>query len=369
MPGHANTRQQLAIALNNYAITLSTQGDYLEAGRYLEEAIHTDTGNTQFQHNLVMVHLQAAQTAYQAKRFTDARTKLAEALALEPTHAQANVLLGELEYNSQHLKEAQRAWEIAIATDPTLTDVAEKLQRLKQELPVESKFERISQAYFDIRYTGDLARETGFDFRDMLLEARRQVGSDFQHWPKQKIVVLVYSAEQFRRLRQDTPEWVAGQYDGKIRVPLPGQDIDRQTVTRTLFHEYTHAIVYELAANQCPTWLNEGLAEYEGWKTQTAPWLLLRKAVMTKKVLPWSALSSQFSLTLSAEEVTLAYEQSHSVVRFLVERYGFWRIRRILKALAAHTPAEQVLATECHLSFERLETQWRKWLDDTLAQS
>lgn len=369
MPGHAHTRQQLAIALNNYAITLSNHGQYVDAKQYLEEAMRTDGTNGQFKQNLVVVHLQAAQISYQAKRFADARASLAEAFALDPTHPQANVLLGEIEYNSQHLKEAQRAWETALASDALLKDVQEKLERLKQELPVESKFERISQAYFDIRYTEDLTRETGFDLRDVLLEARRQVGADFQYWPKQKIIVLVYTADEFRRLRQDTPEWVAGQYDGKIRVPLPGQGIDLSMVTRTLSHEYTHALIYELAANQCPTWLNEGLAEYEGWKGLQPPWLMLRNAVMTKDVIPWSALSERFSLTQPAEKVSLAYEQSHSIVRYLVERYGFWRIRRILKALSVGASLEEVLAKECHLPMHRLESQWRRWLEETLAKS
>lgn len=369
MPGHAHTRQQLAIALNNHAISLSNQGQYLEAEQYLEEAMRTDGGNAQFKQNLIAIHLQEAQAAYQAKRLNDARASLTEALALDPSNAQANVLLGEIEYNSQRLKEAQRAWEAAVAGDPSLTDVAEKLARLKQELPVESKLERISQAYFDIRYTDGLARETGFDLRDMLLDARRQVGTDFQYWPKQKLVVLVYSNEEFRRVRQDMPEWVAGQYDGKIRARLPDKELDPVTARRTLVHEYTHALVFEIAGMGCPIWFNEGLAEYESLKGQIPPWLLLRKAIMTNRVTPWSDLSNQFSMTAPAEQVTLAYEQSHSIVRYLVERYGFWRIRRILKALAVDTPFEQVLAGECHLPLNRLEAQWRKWLEETLAKS
>ncbi len=369
MPGHALTRKQLAVAYNNYAVELAGQGNLSDAAQQLEEALRVDPSNAQFRTNLVMLHLQAAQEAYQVNRIQDAKAAVTRALALEPKSAPAYALLGEIEYNSQHLKEAKAAWQQALTIDPTLRTLQEKLDQLNQELPVESKFERLSQAYFDIRYTEVIERSTGFDVRDALLEARRMIGSDFAYWPTRKLVVLVYSAEQFRRLRQDTPDWVGGQYDGKIRVPLPSQDLDKDTVTRTLYHEYTHAIIHDLTATHCPTWLNEGLAEYEGWRQQKPTWPLLRQAVAARRLIPWAELSDHFSTALPAQEVALAYEQAHSIVRYLVERYGFWRIRRLLKAVAVGTPLDTTFTQELHIKPPRLEADWRAWLDETLAPS
>jgi len=267
------------------------------------------------------------------------------------------------------VKEAQAAWKRALELDPALVDIQKRLEQLNQELPVESHFGRLSQAYFDIRYTEGLERSTGFDIQETLLEARRTTGSDFAFWPKHKLVVLVYSAEQFRALRQDTPDWVAGQYDGKIRVPLPNSDLDRNAVTRILFHEYTHALVHEVANNRCPTWFNEGLAEYEAWKNEQPPLSALRQAVANGQLIPWNDLSSRFSTEASAQEVVLAYEQSYSIVRYLVERYGFWRIRRILSAVGAGAPLDDILPKEFHIKLIRLEADWRKWLEERLITS
>ena len=50
------------------------------------------------------------------------------------------------------------------------------------------------------------------------------------------------------------------------------------------------------------------------------------------------------------------------MVGYLVDRYGFWRIRRVLKTLAEGEPLEQVLAKEYHLKLDRLERNWRQWL-------
>ncbi|MBI3324430.1 MAG: tetratricopeptide repeat protein [Candidatus Omnitrophica bacterium] len=366
-PGHAQSRKQLAIAHNNYGLELADAGNLAAAVLELREAIEIDPVEPGFKTNLARLLLRTAQQAYAQEHLPDAKRAIEQALAADPREANAYALLGQIEYNSQRLKEARDAWQKAVELDPTLPNARERLAQVKQELPIESKFERLTQASFDIRYTEQLERPVGFDIRDALLRARREVGSDFQCWPKQKVVVLVYSAEQFRKLRQDTPEWVAGQYDGKIRVPLPDQQMNPDTVTGILFHEYTHALVHQLTENQCPLWFNEGLAEYERWKDRQPPWPRLRQAFAQERLLAWQQLNGQFSTALSAEDVSLAYEQSHSIVRYLVERYGFWRIRQILKAFAKQTPAETVLPAQLHAKWPKLQAEWLAWLRATLA--
>lgn len=365
-PGFAATRRQLAVAYNNYGVSLSNQGRISDAIQQLGEALRLDPGNLQVRTNLARVQLQAAQAAYQINQFQEAREILDQVLALDPKSAEAYFLIGEIAYHNQRLKEAKAAWQQAMALNPSFEPAKEQLGRLEQELPIESKFERLSQFNFDLRYTNGLDRSAGYDIRDALLDARRTIGSDFAYWPKQKTVVLVYSAQQFRQLRKEMPDWVAGQYDGKIRVPLPGVDLDRNTVTRTLRHEYTHALVHDLTHDRLPTWFNEGLAEYEGWKGSNPQWLMLRQAVNNGTVIPWGNMSAQFSTTLAAPTVLLAYEQSHNIVRYLVDRYGVWRIRRILKAVDDGAPLEEALVRECRMKLGNLERDWRKSLDDAL---
>ncbi len=368
-PERAHLRQQLAIAYNNYAISLGEQKQWASAVEQLEEAIRLDSSNDQFRHNLGRVHLNQAVQAFEAHQLQEAKTAVQQALAADSRLAQAYTLLGEIEYHSQRLKEAKAAWQRALELEPNQPEVTARLRQVSQELPVESKFERLTQAYFDLRYEEQLERPAGFDIRDALLQARREVGSDFAYWPKHKIVTLIYSAQQFRALRQETPDWVAGQFDGKIRVPLPNGQLDPATVKQILFHEYTHALIHDLAAGKCPTWLNEGLAEYEGRKHLSAPLVQLAQAVHSDHLIPWDALSDHFSASLSVAEVTLAYQQSFSLAAYLVERYGFWRIRNVLKAIAQGHPWETVLAEQFHTKLARLERDWRSWLPGFLDNS
>jgi len=166
--GDAQTRQQLAIAYNNYAVSLAEKGRSEDAIDQLEEGLRIDPTNAQLRRNLVMICLKAAQEAYQVHRIAEAKRLVNQAITASPADAEPYVLLGEIEYNAQRLKEAKAAWEKALAIQPNLPEVRTKLDQLNHELPVESNFEKLSQAYFDLRYTSALERGSGFDLQDML---------------------------------------------------------------------------------------------------------------------------------------------------------------------------------------------------------
>ncbi len=363
--GHAQTRQHLATAYNNYGVSLGEQGQWQLAVQQLEEAMHLDETNPQFALNLSRIHLNQAHEAYLHRQPQEAKRFLESAIRLEPKLAQAYALLGKIEYETQRLTEAKNAWQRAMDLDPKAPGVAEQLARVTEELPLESEFDRLSQAYFDIRYEEDIPHPSGFDIRDALLDARREVGRDFAHWPKYKIVVLVYSAQSFRTLRTELPEWVAGTYDGKIRVSLPGSELSPQVARRIVFHEYTHALVHELTQGECPHWLNEGLAEYEGNRQAPQAFERLKQTHENDSVIAWEQLDALF-MSQMRDQVELAYQQAHSVVQYLVQRYGFWRIRRILKELASGKRLEEIIPRECHVKIASLEQSWRRWLSQFL---
>ena len=368
-PGQAQTRQQLAIAYNNYGVSLSDQGEWALAAQQFQESLRLDADNQQVQRNFSQLWLKQAHEAYERRDITGAVEALRQATALNPELVDAYALLGKIEYDRQRLKEAKAAWERVLALDPGRTEVAAQLGQVTEELPVESAFERLPQSYFDLRYEEHLRRPVGFDIRDALITARRQVGSDFAYWPKYKLVVLIYSPEKFRQLREEMPEWMGGQFDGKIRVPVPSEQFDQATVRNILFHEYTHALVHDLTKGRCPTWLNEGLAEYEGRTQASQPLRLLARASEAKQLIPWAELSDHISPALGAEEVGLAYEQSYSVVASLVNRYGFWRIRKLLQAIAGGQDWQEAMAEQFRRKLPRLEADWQDGLPALLQSA
>ncbi len=365
-PGRTAVRQELATVYNNYGVALAQQGEWQTARAQVEQALSLEPDNNRFAENLANIYYNEAHEHYSHHRLPEAKASLEQGVRRHPTFAQAYVLLGQIEYESQELKAAQAAWEQALELNPSLDTIPQRLEQLRAELPIESEFERISQAYFDLRFEDALERPVGFDIRAALLEARREIGADFAYWPRYKIVVLIYSPESFRALRVKRPEWVSGEYDGKMRVRLPEGEQDIKAVKEILFHEYTHALVHDLTGGQCPRWFDEGLATYEGKRYGPKEFELLSTASAGDQLIPWDQLDQQFSFELSAEAVGLAYQQAYSIVSYLVERHGFWRIRRLLKAVSERRPMLDVLAAEFQISPARLERSWREWLPNQL---
>jgi len=371
-PRDKNLRNQLAVAHNNYAMALGNEKKWEEATSQMEEALQLDRRNASFKENLSLVYLNYAhqlhqeptrERSYQNYRHREAKKLVQKALRLNSKLALAYVLLGDIEYENQQLPKAQLAWQKAQRLDPRMTGLASRLDRVGRESKVESKMNSMADSYFTLRYDDSVERSMGVDIRRVLQKARQDVGRDFQYRPKHKIVVLLYSKETFQKVRERAPEWAAGIFDGKIRVPMPESEQDLGSVKRTVVHEYTHAVVHELSQGRVPHWFNEGLAEYqEARYSKTSKRVsALKQALDADEVLPWSQIESLFS-GRSIGQVRLGYDQSHSVVAFLAQRYGFRHMPQLLKQMAQGVSFEEALEKEFKTPAERLERAWKRWL-------
>jgi len=367
-PDDRELRYHLATAYNNHAITLAEQLRIQQALPYARSALTLFPDDQQFRANLSRLLTQQGRDDVGQGRYTQARAILQEALQLDSSNASALVALGFASYYAQQLKQARLYWRQAAVLRPDDVSLKQLLKQVDQELEVESKFTRASAYRFDIRLEPGLAQELEQPLRQWLTEARRVIGADLQYFPKQQVVVLVYRLESFRQLRQEVPEWVAGRYDGKIRLPWDTQ-VGEAGLRQTTWHEYTHAVVQGLTNGRCPMWLNEGLAQWEARKQLEIPLNHLQEALAQQppSLIPFGQLSDSFPGGNQVEQVSLAYEQSLSVVQFLIERYGWPRLRRLLKHLKDGAAVDQALQQEYRLTLAGLEAAWRKQIAKTLG--
>jgi tetratricopeptide (TPR) repeat protein len=371
-PSSSQSKQQLAVAYNNYAIELANQSAWSQAETELERAIALDMNNDQFKQNLSVIYLNHAASLRQDRRGSDrgtdavSKTLVQQALRFNPQSAEAYAILGDIAYDSQQLAHAKTAWDRAKQLDPSLSSIDERLNKLNSEQAVEKQFDLAGNAHFDLRYQDGIGYAAAYDLRTALDQARSNVGREFGYWPRHPIVVLVYSEEGFRQVRQG-PDWVGGSYDGKIRIPFPSSPAAIESLKSTLVHEYTHAITHDITQDQCPVWLNEGLAEFEESRTRKPHLQLLQAAVSKGRLIPLSSLDSAFQ-SRDANVAGLAYQQSYSLIAYLDQKYRFFRVRRILDQLAQGTSVEDALQAELRLSSEQLEQQWQRWLP-TFVQS
>jgi len=367
-PYRADNRRQLAIAYNNYAIDLSNQGSWGAAESKLEKAVALDHTNVKFKENLAMIYLNHAFVLSQHRRpprfssylHREAKQLAEKAIRHDRKLAPAYVLIGDIEYENQRLTQARAAWYKAKSLDSSRAGIDERIEKLNSEYSVERKFDRSGNTFFDLRYQEQIGRSTAFDLIKTLNMARRDVGRDLNYRPRHKIVVLVYSQEDFAKVRRG-PDWVSGIYDGKIRVPFPNTSTALATIKPTLYHEYTHAIIHDMTNDQCPVWLNEGIAEYQEAKLRPPSLTRLRIAARIDRLVPLAELNAGFK-SPDPEVAALAYQQSYSIVQFLVKKYGFYRIRRTLEQLGQGVAFEDAFKQEFRMSVAQLETRWSRWL-------
>lgn len=105
-----------------------------------------------------------------------------------------------------------------------------------------------------------------------------------------------------------------------------------------LWHEFTHVITLTMTRNRMPRWLSEGISVFEERQHNPAWGQLMslnyRDRILDGKTQPISRMSAAFLEAEDGRDTQFAYFQSYLVVEFLVERFGFEKLRILLRSLA-----------------------------------
>ena len=292
---------------------------------------------------------------YRERDFIRARETYLQALDLEPENFGALRMLGEIAYFSQHLEAASDYWNEALALKPGDPELARLLKQLEKESAVESVLDASSLGNFDIRYASRSRAYHIKEIENWLMEAYREIGYDFNYYPSRPIVVLLYTPEEFSQIRT-TPAWVGALYDGKVRLPVSGDELGPLEIKKILWHEYTHAVINDMTANNCPRWLHEGLAQYQ--EAKIGPVDLPDLGRDPERLIPLLELDRAFGFDQNPARVRQAYGQAYSLVGYLINRYGFWRINAVLETLRRGVDWRQAFADEFLFPVTDLEGEW-----------
>jgi len=307
------------------------QNRFREACSYLEEARALEPDDASYL-------LMRGATLYLAKEYDAARAELEQA----PDNVTALTYLGKISYDTGDLDGALARWRSALALEPENPQVKELAEKATRELAVESHMDKGYSSMFDLTYDAELPQGLAAEVMDALESAYSTVGADLETFPRTRIPVILYTRSDYRSVTEG-PDWSGGLYDGKIRLPVGGTAHLTPQLRAVLFHEYTHVLVHEVARGRVPTWFNEGLAEVEGRREFSPPLGALARARRADALLGKEALSGSFT-TLPTEKVLLAYQQSYSLVQFMVYRYGWYSVRQILQVLGEREPMETAVS-------------------------
>lgn len=405
-PSNHNITQTLTVALSNYAVYLSSINDFENALNNIEQAYAVSTSNEvekiyktilkKYTVNLLKnrkwdsalgnlyylytfdrsddtiidkiseIYVRWGLELLNKNETEQAQDKFLKSLEYDRYQKDALFYLGYLSYDMQALREAKYYWSILSQKQPDYMNVSKFLEKLERELSVEKNFQYKSEDHFDLRYGENISKKTVKEINNVLNEAYNKLGTEFSCYPDKKITVFLMDRKDFF-LDTNLPHWIGGLYDGKMRIPVPDEQMDseiQKIFKQIIFHEYTHVLIHKLTGNNIPLWLDEGLAErFSGKKSN---YKLLKENILNNSYIRFMKLNHAIANKYDPAQMRLAYESSMNIVDFIFYRYGMRKIKKMIFLFGEGKIQKEVLELCFGLSDKEFEQKWKKYFCEKL---
>lgn len=378
----------------NSAVRLMQAGEYEKALTQLQKTFSLFPYNETVKKNLAAAYVALGNRQLKQKQFDEAALNFDQALRLYPDNRDYATLrgialysakrydeaaivldqvahsgeetpvvlyyLGRAYYDAGNLEGALEAWDKALTLEPDNKAVKAMAEKARREFAVESSMGKGYRSLFVISYDEGTASDIAQSVLESLETAYNRVGSDLDYYPVARVPVILYTKKDYRSVTLG-PEWSGGLYDGKVRLPIGGAQTLTPMLRGVLFHEYTHVVVGDLTKRNCPVWLNEGLAEVEGRKEFDRPLTALEAAAKGGRFLPFPELEKSL-LGMNSKDAALAYQQSYSMVRFMISSYGWHKVREVLVNLGNGMSINDAMGAtfeDYGLDYQKIVQEWQ----------
>ncbi len=293
---------------------------------------------------------------FEALRDRDAVAVLEPVARRWPDLALAHDLLARTLYRSGENARAIQHWERALALAPDDEQVRAALERARREESVEGGLVvDLGAAHFTIKYDGARDLELGRLVARTLEGAYEEVGALLGRYPSTEVAVVIYPGRTFAATT-GAHGWVAGLYDGKIRVPAQGLTAaPTHEVRRVLTHEYAHALLRAVGGPRVPAWLHEGFAQVAEGRSRADA----RGALAGAAAPPLATLSRSFAGEADATKVRALYAAACDLVHDLLGRGGAPLLADLLDRLRRDEPLDDALRGVYGLTLAELDAAWR----------
>ena len=301
-----------------------------------------------------------AWAAYATQRYEEARRLTRAAIQADPGNPHAHALAGDLAYLAHELAGAKKAWAEALALEPRLRAMTERLAQLDREQALEAGQVALTTELFVIRVPADASIETTWVLQE-LQAAQAFLETQLQCRLQGPLTVLIYDPVTFYS-GFHVPTAVAGLFDGKIRLPAS------TAAQAVIWHELTHAAVHQLAHGHAPRWLHEGVAQAVEAHVATIPTESLRIALRRDAAPSMAQLegrSAEFGQAVPME-AGVFYQASWARVQYMVDHQGWAGLRRFLDAVGAGASTTEALFRVTRLAEAAWDRQWRRWAQTRL---
>jgi Peptidase MA superfamily/Tetratricopeptide repeat len=277
----------------------------------------------------------------------------------DPNSADIAKLAGWADYGLNRLADAVAEWKRSQQQHPD-PDVARALEKAQRDLSVENNFREGRSAHFDLHYYGEAAPELARDVLHVLEGDFEDIAAGLNYIPKQPISVTLYTNQLFQDITR-APSWAGALNDGRIRVPVQGLPSVTPELARVLRHELTHSFINEKTHGRCPTWLNEGIAQWmEGKRTDASTAAVLLSMYDRHQDPSLSVLESSW-MSLQSGFAAIAYAWSLAVVEG-IEAASPGDLERLLDRIDEGASTQDALRAALHETYADLNAATADYL-------
>ena len=157
------------------------------------------------------------------------------------------------------------------------------------------------------------------------------------------------------------PDWVAGVFDGKIRICIDPDTGVTPTLDGLLAHELAHAMIRKVSADRAPGWLHEGLAQWCAGRRLNARDF---REIFRGGRKPATLAEMEGSLARKSERAAAraSYAEALGLVEYLAQHRGEGTVVCLVRAFAEGLSTEEALVRETGMTGAQLVGAWRAWV-------
>jgi hypothetical protein len=134
-------------------------------------------------------------------------------------------------------------------------------------------------------------------------------------------------------------------------------------ITDVIPHEIAHLFFYQQIhtnLSSWPKWMNEGFAQYFEFNSKSPALTRVERAARNGTLTPLRYLNGSFGH--DPVKVRLAYDQSLSVVVFLLDTWGETGLEALIDEIRTGATISAALSEAFGVTFEEFEARWITWL-------
>ncbi|HUU85043.1 MAG TPA: tetratricopeptide repeat protein [Phycisphaerae bacterium] len=298
------------------------------------------------------------------RQYADSEAAYLEAIEYDPTDSNPQTELGMMYMQWGREDRARevldKSWKLDEFNTRT-NNTIHLLERIKG-------FKRAETEHFTVLYDEELDWPIEPYVVAVLEEIYGDICADYETNLLQKAIIEIFPTHRDFGVRITGKPWIhtVGACTGWV-IALDSPRPHPQTMgpyhyARVLRHEFIHTVTLALTHNRIAHWFTEGLAVSGEDAPRGLAWReLLADAIRRDRLFSLESVDWGFIRPQRPTDRQMAYAQSEWMVEYIVHRYGYDALGRMLRAFASGKPQAEVFREALGVETQVFDAEFAAW--------